>query len=124
MWPLLMEYCLSVSWAFAFLLTIILWLMGLFVPMPAGLYVATIFPPAFPGLVLGTVCLMQFAVSVVIESRYEGKLWQQVAWTIWYPTIYWGIIATTTVVGFPKALMKSRSLRASWVSPDRGIRPS
>jgi hypothetical protein len=34
------------------------------------------------------------------------------------------IIAGTTVVGFPKALAKRRTLRAAWVSPDRGIRPS
>ena len=124
MWPMLAEYCLSVSWAFAFLLTVILWLMGQFVALPPGLYVETVFPPTFPGLVLGTVCLVQFAVSVIIESRYERNLWRQVGWTIWYPTIYWGIIAATTVVGFPKALLKRRSLRAAWVSPDRGVRPS
>ena len=124
MWPMLAEYCLSVSWAFAFLLTVILWAMGKFVALPPGLYVDTIFPPTFPGLVLGTVCLVQFAVSVIIESRYERHLWRQVGWTIWYPTIYWVIIAVTTVIGFPKALLKQRSLRAAWVSPDRGVRPS
>jgi len=124
MWPMLAEYCLSVSWAFAFILTVILWAMGKFVALPPGLYVETVFPPTFPGLVLGTVCLVQFAVSVIIESRYERNLWRQVGWTIWYPTIYWGIIAATTVIGFPKALLKRRTLRASWVSPDRGVRPS
>ena len=124
MWPLLFEYCLSVSWAFAFLLTIALWATGLFVTMPPGLYVPTIFPPAFTGLVLGTTCLVQFAGSIIIESRYEPKLWRQIAWTIWYPTIYWSIVATTSVVGFPKALAKRRSLRAAWVSPDRGVRPA
>ena len=124
MWPLLLEYCVSVSWAYAFLLTVILWTIGLFVPMPEGLYVATIFPPAFTGLVLGTTGLIQFASSIIIESRYEPKLWHQIGWIIWYPAIYWAIVAATSVVGFPKALAKRRAMRAAWVSPDRGIHQS
>jgi biofilm PGA synthesis N-glycosyltransferase PgaC len=124
MWPLLAEYCVSVAWAYAFLLSVILWGIGLFVPMPEGLYVATIFPPAFTGLVLGTTCLVQFAASIIIESRYEPKLWRQIAWTIWYPAVYWAVVAATSIVGFPKALAKRRTSRAAWVSPDRGIRRS
>jgi biofilm PGA synthesis N-glycosyltransferase PgaC len=124
MWPLLLEYCLSVSWAYAFLLSVMLWAIGLFVPMPEGLYVRNIFPPAFTGLVLGTTCLVQFGASIIIESRYEPQLWRQIAWTIWYPTVYWAIVAATSIVGFPKALAKRRALRAAWVSPDRGIQRS
>jgi biofilm PGA synthesis N-glycosyltransferase PgaC len=124
MWPLLFEYCISVAWAFAFLVTAGLWLIGQVAYLPPGMHVDTIFPPAFTGLVLGTTCLLQFAASIIIESRYEPKLWPQIAWTVWYPTVYWAIIAATTVVGFPKALAKRRTLRAAWVSPDRGIRPS
>ncbi|HYK80531.1 MAG TPA: poly-beta-1,6-N-acetyl-D-glucosamine synthase [Micropepsaceae bacterium] len=124
MWPLLFEYCISVAWAFAFVLTVALWFIGKFAYLPPGMHVDTIFPPAFTGLVLGTTCLLQFAASVIIESRYEPRLWRQIVWTIWYPTAYWAIIAATSVVGFPKALAKRRSLRAAWVSPDRGIRPS
>jgi poly-beta-1,6-N-acetyl-D-glucosamine synthase len=124
MWPLLAEYCISVSWAYAFLLSVVLWGIGLFVPMPEGLYVRSIFPPAFTGLVLGTTCLVQFAASITIESRYEPRLWRQIAWTIWYPAVYWAIVAATSIVGFPKALAKRRALRAAWVSPDRGIRQS
>jgi poly-beta-1,6-N-acetyl-D-glucosamine synthase len=124
MWPLLVEYFVSVSWAFAFLLSVLLWAIGLFVPMPEGLYVRSIFPPAFTGLVLGTTCLLQFAASIIIESRYEPQLWRQIAWTIWYPTVYWAIVVATSIVGFPKALAKRRSKRAAWVSPDRGVRQS
>jgi biofilm PGA synthesis N-glycosyltransferase PgaC len=28
----------------------------------------------------------------------------------------------TTVVAFPKALLKRRGVRAIWISPDRGLR--
>ena len=123
MWPLLIEYLLSVSWAFAFLLSIMLWIAGYFIYLPPGLYVPSIFPPTFTGLVLGFACLLQFSVSILIESRYEEKLGRVIFWTIWYPMFYWLIIVVTTVVGFPKALLKRRSARAVWISPDRGIRP-
>jgi biofilm PGA synthesis N-glycosyltransferase PgaC len=124
MWPLMFEYCISVAWAFGFLITVILWAIGQFTYLPPGMYVETIFPPSFTGLVLATTCLLQFTTSVLIESRYEPRLWRETAWTIWYPAAYWAIVAATTIVGFPKALAKSRSMRAAWVSPDRGIRPS
>jgi biofilm PGA synthesis N-glycosyltransferase PgaC len=123
MWPLLIDYLLSVSWAFAFLLSVLLWIAGHFIYLPPGLYVPNIFPPTFTGLVLGFACLMQFVVSLLIESRYERGLQRAIFWTIWYPMFYWLIIVLTTVVGFPKALLKRRSARAVWVSPDRGIRP-
>ena len=123
MWPLFSEYIISVAWAFAFLLSVILWGLGQFIDLPAGLRVSSIFPPEFTGIVLATACLFQYAVSVLIESRYEPRLWRTIFWVIWYPVVFWLIIVATTVVGFPKALAKRRSLRAVWVSPDRGVRP-
>ena len=45
LWPLLFEYCLSTGWAFTFLLSIILWLVGLYIALPEVIcgapYVAT-----------------------------------------------------------------------------------
>jgi len=122
MWGIALEYALSAAWAYAFVLSLALWGLGHFVRMPAGLNVPTILPPAFWGLMLAATNLMQVAVAVLIERRYEPRLARALAWIIWYPMVYWLISLVTTVVGFPLALLRTRPARAVWTSPDRGFR--
>lgn len=74
MWGVLLEYALSLAWAYTMLFIIVLWLLGKVIPLPPALYVDTILP-RWHGLVLAVVCLMQFATSLVIERRYE-KAWR------------------------------------------------
>ena len=124
MWGTLLEYCLSLAWAFAFATTFVLWGVGKFVDMPAGLNVPTIQPPAFWGLLLATTCLFQFAVALVIESRYEKNLLRLIFWVIWYPFFFWILTLSTSIAGFAHALVKLRGKRAVWVSPDRGVTSS
>jgi len=122
MWPVMFEYVLSITWAYAFIMTIVLWGLGKLVPLPEGLNVPTILPPAFWGLVLATTNLMQFLVALMIESRYEPKISRWMYWIIWYPMVFWMISLFTSAAGFPKALFKKRGKRAIWTSPDRGFR--
>lgn len=124
MWGTLAEYCLSLAWAFAFAATFVLWAVGKFVSMPAGLNVPTIQPPAFWGLLLATTCLFQFAVALAIESRYEKDLPRLIFWVIWYPFFFWILTLTTSIAGFACAVVKLRGKRAVWVSPDRGVTSS
>jgi poly-beta-1,6-N-acetyl-D-glucosamine synthase len=124
MWGTLAEYCLSLAWAFAFATTFVLWGVGKFVNMPAGLNVPTIQPPAFWGLLLATTCLFQFAVALAIESRYEKNLPRLIFWVIWYPFFFWILTLTTSIAGFACAVVKLRGKRAVWVSPDRGVTSS
>ena len=122
MWGIFLEYFVSVSWAFVYLLAVILYIVGKFVTLPAGLYVKTIFPPAFWGLVLATTCLLQALTSILIETRYEPRLWRSLLCVIWYPLFYWALTMVTALIGFPKALFNLRRKRALWYSPDRDRR--
>jgi biofilm PGA synthesis N-glycosyltransferase PgaC len=122
MWLLITEYIVSVAWAYAFAFSIVLWAIGKLVEMPGGLNVPTILPPAFWGLMLATVCLLQFVVAMLIERRYEERLTRSMVWVIWYPLAFWLVMLLTSLAGFPKALFKRRGKRAVWKSPDRGIR--
>jgi len=121
MWGVVAEYCLSLAWAGAFVLTILLWAIGQFVDMPEGLNVPTIQPPSFWGLLLLTTCLLQFTVSLAIDSRYEKRLFRLIFWVIWYPFFFWMLTLTTSLVGFFKAVFQRGGKRAVWVSPDRGV---
>ncbi len=122
LWPLMVEYCLSIAWAFAMGLSVVLWILGHIVPLPANVQVSTLLPPAFTGMVLALVCLLQFVVSILIDRRYEPRLPRSLYWIIWYPFAYWIINFFTTLFSFPKVMLRIRRQRARWSSPDRGIK--
>lgn len=120
MWPVLLEYSVSLVWSYAVFAIVVLWILGKFIPMPAQWYVPTILP-GWQGIILGVTCLLQFAVSLSIDSRYEQGLLRKYFWMIWYPLAYWLINVITIVVAVPKSIFSKRSSRAVWNSPDRGI---
>lgn len=121
MWLLLCEFTLSALWAFSFALSVVLYLLGLVVDLPAHLRVASLLPPSFTGLVLAAFCLLQFLVSILIERRYEKGFAKTLAWIIWYPLVFWMLNLFTTLVSMPQIMLSKKRQRARWVSPDRGI---
>lgn len=121
MWPLFFEFCFSTLWAFAYTLSIVLFLLGFIIPMPESLDVRRLFPPEFTGLILAAFCLVQFFISLIIERRYEKDIGASLFWIIWFPVVYWMLSLCTTLVAFPKVMLKRKRDRARWISPDRGI---
>ena len=123
MWLVAAELIVSEFWAYVMGSIFLLWILGMFLPLPSPLEVSTVLP-GWPGVILGATCLVQFALSLIIDSRYESRqLGQFYYWIIWYPMAYWVIHAAASVVAVPRAIIKRRGTRAIWVSPDRGIRP-
>ncbi len=123
LWPLLLEMIASVVWAYGMLLLVLVWLAGVVVPVGLLPVLGSPLLPHEGGVVLGAVCLLQFAFSTWMDARYDRGLARNLFWMIWYPVAYWTIGCATTVVGYPRALVRRRSARARWVSPDRGFRP-
>ena len=121
MWGVMLEYLLSVAWAYTMCFILLLWALGKFVDMPPDLYVHTLLP-SWHGVILALVCMLQFASSIVIDRRYETGVGRNYFWMIWYPMAYWLLSLLTTVAAVPKTLFRRRGSRATWVSPDRGIR--
>jgi biofilm PGA synthesis N-glycosyltransferase PgaC len=120
MWLVFVEYWLSVVWSYVLATIVILWLLGKFVMLPAGLHVPTIVP-GWHGVVLASTCLLQFLISLLIDSRYEKRLGRTFFWMIWYPLAYWLLTVSTTVVAVPKTIFRGKNI-GTWVSPDRGVR--
>jgi biofilm PGA synthesis N-glycosyltransferase PgaC len=120
MWGIFVEFLLSISWAYSIVIMVALWLIGRIVPLPAFVHVASP-TPGWSGIVIGTTCLLQIAVSLILDRHYDHRLWRTYCYMIWYPLVYWCISALTTVVAVPRVLARKRSARAIWISPDRGI---
>ncbi|ATD67390.1 MULTISPECIES: poly-beta-1,6-N-acetyl-D-glucosamine synthase [Luteimonas] len=118
MWGILLEYLLSLTWAYVMLTIIVLWLVGQFIQLPPAIHVESILP-RWHGVVLAFVCMLQFATSLIIERRYEDKMARHFYWVIWYPIAFWMLGMLTAVVALPRTLLRRRQ-RAVWTSPDRG----
>jgi poly-beta-1,6-N-acetyl-D-glucosamine synthase len=123
LWPLLVEMCVSVFWCYSMLLLTVMWVQGLFFPLAALPVIASPLSPQGSGLTLGTTCLLQFAFSKWLDSRYDRGLGRNLFWMIWYPFAFWIINSASMVVAYPKVLLRRQGKRARWISPDRGIRP-
>ena len=120
MWLVYAEYCASVCWAYGMATVLALWFLGAWFPLPESLRIeGSLF--GWNGMLLGLTCLVQFAVSLAIDSRYEQGVGRFYYWMIWYPMAYWLLNVLTTVVALPKALAKAPGRRAIWESPDRGL---
>ncbi len=120
MWLVGVELIVSTIWAYVMAAILALWLIGWFWPLEPPWFVSTILP-GWSGVILGGTCLVQFGISLAIDSRYEPSLSRYYYWMIWYPMLYWMIHSAATIVAVPKAMLKRRGQRAVWVSPDRGV---
>jgi poly-beta-1,6-N-acetyl-D-glucosamine synthase len=114
------EYLISLMWAYCITGMILLWVVGKIIILPEALMVERMLP-AWNGVLLGATCLIQFSVSMTIDSKYDQRMGKQYYWIIWYPIAYWILNVLTVIVGAPKALLKPKGQRAIWTSPDRGI---
>ncbi|WP_197491399.1 poly-beta-1,6-N-acetyl-D-glucosamine synthase [Methylomonas methanica] len=123
MWPLYLECCISLAWAFLVVAMLAMVPFEWFSNEPRE--ALEDLSPHWTSMLLCVTCLIQFAVSLTIDSSYERKSGgsaQHYYWMIWYPIIYWLINVGTTINGCIKALRKKRGQRAVWVTLDRGLR--
>jgi biofilm PGA synthesis N-glycosyltransferase PgaC len=122
MWIVALELSVSTFWAYTMALIFTLWVASFIFNMPSP-YGSADIPPGWSGIILGTTCLLQFAISITVDGRYDRRLGRVYYWLIWYPMVYWVIQVVTTVVAVPRALTRKKGSRGTWTSPDRGMRP-
>jgi len=120
MWLIYAEYMTSVFWAYSMALVLLLWSIGLFVEMPLRWQVTIV--PGWHGVLIGTTCLLQIMTSMLLDRRYDLRIFRHYFWMIWYPLAYWMLNMCTTIWAVPKVFGRKRGKRAVWESPDRGLR--
>ena len=120
MWPIYLEYASSVAWACAMCTVLLLWGAETLHLLPAELHVNLV--PGWYGVLIGLTCLLQILISMLLDRRYDEKLFRHYFWMVWYPLVYWLLSMATTLWAIPRLLLRRRGERAVWVSPDRGVR--
>lgn len=120
MWPVFLEFSVSVLWAYVFLFCFAVSVVNLILN-PGSISNPVNWFTGYTGMMLGATCLLQFVVSLKIDARYEPEGRHTYYWIIWYPFAYWLMNVVTVAIGLPKAIFKRKGKRAVWVSPDRGV---
>ena len=120
--PTYLNNLLSVVWSYVMLCSLcvgILWAVGL---APPAVLPGFQLVPEWWGLTLTITYLAQALVSHLVERRYEKDILKSLFWIIWYPLAFWMLSTATSVVALPRALVRPRKERTTWISPDRGVR--
>jgi biofilm PGA synthesis N-glycosyltransferase PgaC len=120
LWPVYLEYVLSIMWSYAYVF-FGLFLLAVSFFVPVDLPMVKVYPPEWRGAMLAAVFLAQAFFGLTIDSRYEKKIVWYHFWVVWYPFLYWIFSALATVYATPKALFRKMGKPAVWTSPDRGI---
>ena len=121
MWPMYAEYLVSLMWAYCLALSVVLWAVAWVAPVPAAWRVSGL-SPTWPGMLIASTSMMQIAVGMFLDRRYDLRFGRQFYWVIWYPAAFWTITFLTAVVALPKVATRVKGSRALWTSPDRGLR--
>ncbi len=103
LWPVFIESMASVFWAYCFVLLTGLWIVSYSAGYPP---VGASPIPNWWGMLIGTMCLMQLMTGVVLDRKYDKKLYLYYFIAVFYPLIYWILMAVVTVVSTPGALKK------------------
>nr|WP_263314120.1 poly-beta-1,6-N-acetyl-D-glucosamine synthase [Mammaliicoccus sp. Marseille-Q6498] len=119
LWLLFLEQVVSVIWVYGIILMLVISLLKVnLLDFYFYNYNFSVF--LLSAFLLTFVNIIQFTVSLLIDSRYERKNNFFVIFLSWYPTFYWIINALVVIVAFPKALKRKKGEFATWTSPDRG----
>ncbi|RDY68161.1 poly-beta-1,6-N-acetyl-D-glucosamine synthase [Lysobacter soli] len=121
MWPIWLNWFVSMLWAYSMLAMLVIWWMG---GLRLGHFLTLEgfgFFPGQAGMVLAFHYLLQAMVAASLDRGYEHGIMRTLFWVVWYPIVFWLLQATTAVVGLPRAIFR-RGPRGRWISPDRGFR--
>jgi biofilm PGA synthesis N-glycosyltransferase PgaC len=107
-WPVLIEANLSVVWAYAYVMLTVIWLVSYAVGYPP---IGASPIPNFWGMLIATVCLLQLFTGVILDRSYDEQLKRYFIVAVFYPLVYWILMAVITVATAPRGLSVNRQKR-------------
>jgi biofilm PGA synthesis N-glycosyltransferase PgaC len=111
MWPVFAESSLSTLWALCFVVLTGIWVASWAVGLPP---VGASPIPNLWGMTIGTMCVLQLAVGAWIDRRYDPSIVRMAPYAIWYPIVYWMLLALAAVVSLPWLLRRPQRRSIRW----------
>lgn len=113
LWPVLAEATLSIFWAYVYIVLCGVWIVSYAVGYPP---VGASPIPNIWGMMIGTVCLLQLLTGVLLDRPYDRGLLRYYSVAVFYPLIYWILMAFVTVVTAPRgwAIHRQKGKVTQW----------
>jgi len=102
-WPVLLESATSIFWGYSFVILTAIWITSYAVGYPP---IGASPIPNWWGMMMATVCLGQLLTGVVLDRRYDIALGRSYAVAIFYPLIYWMLLALVTFRSTPAGFFR------------------
>lgn len=116
LWPVVAESYLSILWAFLFVVLTALWTVSYAAGFPP---VGASPIPNYWGMLIGTMCLAQLLVGVLLDRRYDKSLPWYYVLAVLYPIVYWIMMAVVTVTSTPAGFWRQKRKRPVRWTPVR-----
>lgn len=111
MWPIYYESCASILWSCVFVLMTSFWtvckLSG-YSPRGASPF------PNFWGMAIATTCIAQLTIGAWVDRRYDPQIMRSVLYSVFYPIVYWIMMAVITFVYTVPALLAKPPKVQTW----------
>jgi len=117
LWPLLIESWLSIAWSYCFVVLTSLWIFCYAVGYPP---IGASPIPNWWGMLIGTMCLVQLLTGVILDRRYDRRIPLYYFTAVFYPLIYWIIMAIVTSISTPGAMFRTPKQTPVRWKPIRG----
>lgn len=111
LWPVFVESALSVLWSVTFVVLVTLWTICYSIGLPP---IGASPIPNLWGMAIGTLCLLQLTVGVLIDRRYDRRVLRYLPYAVWYPIVYWAMLAVTTVIALPHLFKRPARESVRW----------
>lgn len=111
MWPIYYESCASILWSFDFVLMTIFWIFCKI----AGYHPRGASPfPNFWGMMIATTCIAQLVIGAWADKKYDRDILWSTPDAVFYPIIYWMMMAIITFVYTIPALLRKPPKVQTW----------
>jgi biofilm PGA synthesis N-glycosyltransferase PgaC len=71
-------------------------------------------------MTIGTICLLQLGTGALIDRRYDPFISRYYPYAVWYPIIYWAILAATTVASLTYLFRRPGKDSITWNTQRKG----
>ncbi len=103
-WPVVAESVTSIFWGYSFVILTTIWIISYAVGYPP---VGASPIPNWWGMMMATVCLGQLLTGVLLDRRYDAELGRSYPIAIFYPLIYWMLLALVTFRSTPAGFLRA-----------------
>jgi biofilm PGA synthesis N-glycosyltransferase PgaC len=118
LWPVFVESSLSILWSLCFVFLATLWTLSYARRRCRRSAPAPI--PNLWGMSIATLCLAQLTTGVLIDRRYDPQVLRYLPYAVWYPIVYWALLALTTVIALPYLFKRPKAQPVRWQTARTG----